>query len=54
MNDEIWMRTWNEGHKGFCDDIDRCFVALAGAVARVRRRREAHVRSRIGVPGRHI
>lgn len=54
MKDEIWMRTWNDGHKTFCADLDRCFAALAGAVTRVRRRREAHVGSRIGVPGRQI
>ena len=52
MQDELWMRTWNDGHDRFSADLDRGFARLAGAIARLRRRRngrEADVRQRIGI-----
>lgn len=34
MKDELWMRTWNEGHPRFSDDLHRGLMWL---VARFRR-----------------
>ena len=53
MMDEMWMRSWNSGHEALCADLDRCFAGIAGAVSRLRRRRDLrdrNLRSRIGVP----
>ena len=52
MIDEMWMRGWAENHSRFSADFDRGFARIAGAVARLRRRRDApdtNVRRRIGV-----
>ncbi len=52
MQDEIWMRNWNDGHPRFCADIDLGLTTLAGAIARLRRRRnarDARLRARIGI-----
>lgn len=53
MMDEMWMRGWNSGHETLSTDLDRCFARIAGAVSRLRRRRDVrdhNLRSRIGVP----
>jgi hypothetical protein len=53
MMDEMWMRNWNSGHGALCADLDRCFAGIAGAVSRLRLRRDLrdrNLRSRIGVP----
>ncbi|WP_172595119.1 hypothetical protein [Sphingopyxis sp. FD7] len=53
MMDEIWMRNWNSGHDALCADLDRCLAGIAGAVSRLRRRRDLRdrkLRARIGVP----
>lgn len=52
MQDEVLMRGWCDGHDRFSADLDRCFHKLAGAVARLRRRRDArasHLRQRLGI-----
>ncbi|MBL8652291.1 MAG: hypothetical protein JNL35_18035 [Sphingopyxis sp.] len=52
MQDERWMRAWSENHERFSADVDRGLAALAGAIARLRRRRDgrdASLRGRIGV-----
>ncbi|WP_260581774.1 hypothetical protein [Sphingopyxis sp. PET50] len=52
MQDEQWMRGWAENHERFSADIDRGIAALAGAIARLRRRRDsrdASVRGRLGL-----
>jgi hypothetical protein len=52
MIDEMWMRGWAENHGRFSADLDRGFARIAGAIARLRRRRDARdidVRRRIGV-----
>lgn len=42
MKDELWMRTWNEGHPRFSDDLHRGLLWL---VARFR-----HIGGRIARP----
>ena len=52
MQDEIWMRNWNDTHPHFSSDVDRGFARIAGAIARLRRRRDsrdATLRGRIGL-----
>lgn len=52
MQDEIWMRNWNDAQPRFSADIDRGFARLAGTIARLRRRRDgrdASLRTRIGI-----
>ncbi|WP_179102069.1 hypothetical protein [Sphingopyxis sp. KK2] len=52
MQDEIWMRNWNDAHPRFSSDIDRGFAMIAGTIARLRRRRDdrdAMLRGRIGL-----
>ncbi len=34
MIDEMWMRTWNDGHGRLSADMDRGFERLASAVRR--------------------
>jgi hypothetical protein len=51
MIDEMWMRGWAENHGRFSADLDRGFAQIAGALARLRRRRDARdasLRHRIG------
>lgn len=35
MKDEIWMRTWVDGHDGLSADIDRGFARLGHALRRL-------------------
>ena len=52
MQDELWMRNWNDAQPRFSADIDRGLASLAGAIARLRRRRDdrtANLRARIGI-----
>lgn len=52
MQDELWMRNWNDSHPRFSADLDHGFAQLAGAIARLRRRRDARdagVRQRLGI-----
>lgn len=37
MRDELWMRTWNEGHDRFSTDITRGLRHLGDAFARLGR-----------------
>lgn len=51
MIDEMWMRGWAENHGRFSADLDRGFARIAGAIARLWRRRDAcdtGLRHRIG------
>lgn len=53
MIDEMWMRGWNDNHSRFSADIDRGIATLAGAISRLRRRRNERIasqRHRTGVP----
>ncbi|WP_156377607.1 hypothetical protein [Sphingopyxis sp. Root1497] len=52
MQDELWMRNWSDAQPRFSADIDRGLASLAGAIARLRRRRDdrtANLRARIGI-----
>lgn len=52
MQDELWMRNWNDAQPRFSADIDRGLATLAGAIVRLRRRRDdrtASLRARIGI-----
>lgn len=52
MQDELWMRNWNDAQPRFSADVDRGFRKLAGAIARLRRRRDdrdSSLRTRIGI-----
>lgn len=40
MQDELWMRNWNDAQPRFSADVDRGLAKLAGAIARLRRRRD--------------
>lgn len=52
MQDELWMRNWNDAHPRFSADVDRGLARVAGAIARLRRRRDdrdSSLRTRIGL-----
>ena len=52
MQDEIWMRNWNDAHPRFSADLDRGLACVAKAVAgllRKRGHRDAAPRKRIGL-----
>ncbi len=51
MNDEMWMRGWAENHTQFSADVDSGFAVLAGAISRLRRRRDARDVARVAAPG---
>ena len=38
MKDELWMRTWDEGHPRFSDDLHRGLVWLVARFRRIGRR----------------
>lgn len=35
MKDELWMRTWNDGHPRFSDDLRRGLLWLAASFRRL-------------------
>ncbi|MDR6832951.1 MULTISPECIES: hypothetical protein [unclassified Sphingopyxis] len=35
MKDELWMRTWNDGHPRFSDDLHRGLLWLAAPLRRI-------------------
>ncbi|MBJ7441452.1 MAG: hypothetical protein JHD35_20870 [Sphingopyxis sp.] len=35
MKDELWMRTWNDGHPRFSDDLHRGLVWMATPFRRI-------------------
>lgn len=35
MQDELWMRTWNDGHPRFSDDLHRGLLWLAAPLRRI-------------------
>lgn len=51
MQDEIWMRNWNDAHPRFSADVDQGLARIAKAISAWRRRGNngAALRRRIGL-----
>ena len=52
MQDELWMRNWNDAQPRFSADVDRGFAKIARAFARLRRRsddRDSRLRKHIEI-----